>query len=475
MQIFLENPKIKSADLTSLDLVGSIETFVSPVMAAFVAFFVFHSYAKVPELTAFYLSIIAFILFKKNGLRIDKSFWGNITSSFITLIRVICIGIAVTWFVLDVPLEDSFLIRPNLLFHELRHVLIWLGITLLMQMLGIQALKFLAHLRFTRRKVVFVGVDTQTCTIANSLMNSPYSGSQILGFFDDRAPERRTGEINMTFLGKTENLSKYVNAHKVDSVYISLPMSRQKRMLSLIQSLKDTTANVHFIPDMFITELIQARVVMINGALAISVCETPFIGIDGAIKRISDIILSTIIVLLISPIMLIISLIIKLESSGPIIFKQSRYGLNGEEIIVYKFRSMNNLDNGPYIKQAEKNDSRLTRIGGFLRRTSLDELPQFINVLQGRMSIVGPRPHALAHNEEYRKIINGYMLRHLARPGITGLAQINGFRGETRDSEMMKKRVEFDIQYLQNWTIWLDLKIIFQTVFVVLRRDGNAY
>ena len=172
--------------------------------------------------------------------------------------------------------------------------------------------------------------------------------------------------------------------------------------------------------------------------------------------------------------MLIIATAVKLTSKGPVIFKQKRYGLDGKQITVYKFRSMTTQDNGPVVKQATKNDSRLTKIGGFLRRSSLDELPQFINVFQGRMSIVGPRPHAVAHNEEYRKLITGYMLRHKVKPGITGWAQVNGLRGETETVNKMVNRVEYDLDYIQRWSVWFDIKIIFMTVFGGLT-NKNAY
>jgi putative colanic acid biosynthesis UDP-glucose lipid carrier transferase len=172
--------------------------------------------------------------------------------------------------------------------------------------------------------------------------------------------------------------------------------------------------------------------------------------------------------------MLCIALAVKLSSPGPVIFKQRRYGYNGEEIMVYKFRSMTVTENGDNIKQATRNDQRVTKIGAFLRRTSLDELPQFINVLQGRMSVVGPRPHAVAHNEIYRKLIRGYMMRHKTKPGITGWAQVNGWRGETDVLEKMQKRVEHDLYYLNNWSLWLDIWIIIRTVWAVLDRK-NAY
>ncbi len=193
------------------------------------------------------------------------------------------------------------------------------------------------------------------------------------------------------------------------------------------------------------------------------------------IKRIEDVLLASLILLCIWPIMLVIALVIKVTSPGSVIFKQDRYGLNGERIKVYKFRSMSVCDNDDMtIRQAQKGDARITPVGAFLRKTSLDELPQFINVLQGHMSIVGPRPHAVAHNEEYRKLIKGYMWRHKVKPGITGWAQINGWRGETDTLDKMEKRVEYDLEYIRLWSVLLDLKIVFLTVFKGFF-DKNAY
>ena len=192
------------------------------------------------------------------------------------------------------------------------------------------------------------------------------------------------------------------------------------------------------------------------------------------LKRIEDIVVSTIILLLISPILLLIAISIKAASKGPIIFKQKRGGINNKEIIVYKFRSMSTQDNGSIVKQATKNDTRITPIGNFLRKTSLDELPQFINVIQGRMSVVGPRPHAVAHDIEYGNLIPEYNQRFLVKPGITGLSQINGWRGETDTLEKMQKRVDMDLHYINNWTLWLDIKIIFTTMWKGFS-SKNAY
>jgi len=225
---------------------------------------------------------------------------------------------------------------------------------------------------------------------------------------------------------------------------------------------------------MFVTDLVQGHAGSVCGMPVISVCETPFRGSNGVAKRLSDIFLSVLILLLISPILAAIAIAIKRGSPGPVIFRQRRYGLDGKEIVVYKFRSMTVTEDGGSIAQAKKNDNRITPLGAFLRKTSLDELPQFVNVLQGRMSIVGPRPHAVAHNEMYRKLIKGYMVRHKVKPGITGWAQVNGYRGETETLDKMQGRIDYDLEYLRNWSLSLDLFIIFRTVRLVIN-DQKAY
>jgi putative colanic acid biosynthesis UDP-glucose lipid carrier transferase len=207
----------------------------------------------------------------------------------------------------------------------------------------------------------------------------------------------------------------------------------------------------------------------------LAVCESPFYGADGLIKRVSDIVLASAILMLISPLLLGVAIAVKLSSPGPVLFRQRRYGLDGREITVYKFRSMAVLEDGVVVTQATRGDRRVTPLGAFLRRSSLDELPQFINVLQGRMSVVGPRPHAVAHNEMYRKLIRSYMIRHKVRPGITGLAQVNGLRGETDTLDKMRARIECDLAYLRNWSLLLDLKIVLMTIVIVLKKQKNAY
>jgi putative colanic acid biosynthesis UDP-glucose lipid carrier transferase len=242
----------------------------------------------------------------------------------------------------------------------------------------------------------------------------------------------------------------------------------------MIRELRDTTASIYFLPDVFAFDLIQGRLVNIGGMPALSVCDTPFHGMDAVLKRVFDILLAGFALILGAPLMALIAIGVKLSSRGPILFRQRRYGLNGEEINVYKFRSMTVCEDGATVAQATKNDRRITRFGRFLRRTSLDELPQLVNVIEGKMSLVGPRPHAVAHNEQYRKLICGYMIRHKVRPGITGWAQVNGLRGETETVDKMSARVKFDIDYLNQWSLWMDIKILVRTVLLVLR-DDKAY
>jgi putative colanic acid biosysnthesis UDP-glucose lipid carrier transferase len=325
------------------------------------------------------------------------------------------------------------------------------------------------------RRAVVAGMNAQGIELVDRLKTDPYSGIRVVGFFDDRASERIDQHREHTLLGGISELPAFVNLNQIDHIYISLPMVSQPRILSLLEALRDTTASIYFVPDIFVTDLIQGRMDSVSGLPVVAVCETPFTGFNGILKRISDIAISTLILILISPLMLIIAVAVKLTSAGPIIFKQRRYGLDGKEIVVYKFRSMTVVEDGTTIQQAQKDDVRLTPVGSFLRRTSLDEFPQFINVLQGRMSIVGPRPHAVAHNELYRKLIRGYMLRHKVKPGITGWAQVNGCRGETETVDKMAERINYDLDYLRNWSLRLDLYVIAKTAWVVLAHRDNAY
>ena len=323
-----------------------------------------------------------------------------------------------------------------------------------------------------QKTAVIAGANNAGRRLAARICSNPFPGIRFTGYFDDRGSNRLENGESDASLGSLDQLAEYVKAHRVDLIYIALPMASQPRILKLLEELRDTTASIYFAPDIFLFDLIQARMETIGGVPVLAVCESPFHGVDGLVKRASDFILASVILLLISPFMLVIAAGVKLDSPGPVLFKQRRYGLDGREIVVYKFRSMRVLEDGDTIRQATHDDPRVTAFGAFLRTFSLDELPQFINVLQGRMSVVGPRPHAIAHNEMYRKLIRGYMIRHKVRPGITGLAQVNGARGETDTIEKMTRRIEYDLAYLRQWSLALDLKIILKTIVVLGKHDA---
>jgi putative colanic acid biosynthesis UDP-glucose lipid carrier transferase len=321
-----------------------------------------------------------------------------------------------------------------------------------------------------QRTAVIAGANELGRQLAARIEADPLLGMRFVGYFDDRDPGRLLDVAPQRALGPLSGLAGFVKREHIDVIYIALPMCSQPRILQLLEDLRDTTASIYFAPDIFLFDLIQARVDVIGGMPMLAVCESPFRGINALVKRASDLALATAILIPIAPLMLALALGVKLTSPGPVLFRQRRYGLDGREIVIYKFRTMVCCEDGGVIRQATRDDPRITRFGAFLRRHSLDELPQFFNVLQGRMSVVGPRPHAVAHNEMYRRLIRGYMIRHKVRPGITGLAQVNGLRGETDSVEKMRARIECDLAYLRNWSLLLDLRIVVKTVFVVLRQ-----
>jgi putative colanic acid biosynthesis UDP-glucose lipid carrier transferase len=273
-----------------------------------------------------------------------------------------------------------------------------------------------------------------------------------------------TGLLHANTTENYEDLISQVGEKHIDYVFIANAENNPDMTHRAIAGLSDSTASVYIVPQLFLHNTFDAGWVTLGNTPMITVNDHPFYGSHWLLKKLEDIILGSIIFLLTLPLMILIAIAIKLGSKGPILFKQRRYGLNGEVIQVLKFRTMKTLDDGSVVVQASKDDPRITTLGRFLRRTSLDELPQFWNVLQGTMSIVGPRPHAIAHNEEYRQLIEGYMLRHKVKPGITGWAQVNGFRGETETLDKMQSRVEYDLFYINHWTLTLDLKIIGLTI-----------
>ena len=352
-------------------------------------------------------------------------------------------------------------------------LLSWFGATPVALFAG-HALRLRAHWVFANSaavpRYIIIGANNVGFELLRRL---PRKG--FLGFFDFRSADRVSQWVSPDQLvGHCKGVAEYVSANGVSAIYIALPMSNVPRIGEMIRELRDTTASIYFLPDVFAFDLIQGKLVDINGMPAVSVCDTPFYGMDAVLKRAFDLVFAGFALVIGAPLLALLALGVKLSSRGPVLFRQRRYGLNGEEINVYKFRSMTVCEDGAKVAQATRNDPRTTAFGRFLRRTSLDELPQLFNVIEGKMSLVGPRPHAVAHNEQYRKLICGYMIRHKVRPGITGWAQVNGLRGETDTVEKMSARVKFDIEYLNQWSIWMDIRILVRTVLLVVR-DDKAY
>lgn len=412
------------------------------------------------------LSVLVFALTFPGTARLNSTVW-----------RLI-IDIAINWlWIAGLLLFLGFASRYLREFSS-EVVIAWLWVAPLSQLsahLALRALApFLKTMQDTAHQAIIVGMNEQGLALADRIAENRYLRIDLNGFFDDRDHVRLGKPGGYTLLGKLVDLPAYVKANYIQLIYLSLPMASQPRILQVLDELKDTTASIYFVPDMFFTDLIQGRTGSVCGMPVISVCESPFAGTSGLVKRSSDIVLALLILVLISPLLLCIAIAVKLSSNGPVIFRQRRYGLDGKEILVYKFRTMTVCEDGGSIRQAQKNDSRITPLGRFLRKSSLDELPQFVNVLQGRMSIVGPRPHAIAHNELYRKLIKGYMIRHKVKPGITGWAQVNGYRGETETLDKMQGRIDYDLDYLRNWSLSLDLQIIFKTILVIFK-DQSAY
>ncbi|QEG20500.1 undecaprenyl-phosphate glucose phosphotransferase [Mariniblastus fucicola] len=326
------------------------------------------------------------------------------------------------------------------------------------------------------RKFAVVGINDLGIQLTENVIATPDLRMTFSGFYDDRPVDRLKklpAPIDRNE-GKIDSLVESAKSGEIQVIFITLPMRAEDRIRSIIGELTDTTASVYIVPDLFVFQMLNSRWTDIQGLPVVSVFENPLFGVDGFLKRLLDVSVASLALMIVGIPMLMIAAAVKLTSKGPILFKQKRYGLDGKQIDVWKFRSMKVCENGDKVVQAKKNDSRLTPIGGFIRKSSLDELPQIFNVLSGQMSLVGPRPHATAHNEYYRKEIEGYMLRHKVKPGMTGLAQVNGCRGETETIDKMEARIKFDHKYIRDWSIWLDLKIMFKTLFVVFSRQ-NAY
>lgn len=431
------------------------------------------AYGKPVTLPVVYLALLAFVISSPLFGRFDLPHLATSGQKPLSLLPAACSRVLVRWGAIVMGLVFLiFAFKVSVLFSR-AVLLTWFVITpgalCLLQAVRLRASWFAAHM--PARRYIIVGVNDVGLELARRLPAQGFSG-----YFDFRSAERVSPLLDTEqFGGHCRDLADYVRTHSVGFVYIALPLANVPRLSALINTLRDTTASVYFVPDAFAFDLIQGRVAEVNGMPVISVCDTPFHGTDAVLKRTMDVLLGACALVLTLPAMILLAVAVKLSSPGPVLFRQRRYGLHGEQITVYKFRSMIVCEDGPVVTQATARDCRVTKIGRFIRKTSLDELPQLLNVLQGTMSLVGPRPHAIAHNEKYRRLINGYMIRHKVRPGITGLAQVNGLRGETDTVDKMAERVRYDLEYLRNWSPWLDLKILLRSLRVVWSDYKNTH
>lgn len=322
-------------------------------------------------------------------------------------------------------------------------------------------------------KVLIVGQSRLAYYLQQKISENPWIGEQVVGFVqlpDDDAPAsgRKTSgrKRDPEVLGSIDNIAALIDQHNISIIYIVTPLKSSKALENLYMSVLDKYVSIHWIPDIFALRLMNHSVKEISGIPVITLSETPLIGMRLLQKAIEDRVLSVLILILISPVLLLVAIAVKLDSPGPVFFRQNRAGWSGKSFEIWKFRSMYvHQEEAGKLKQAEKNDSRITRVGAFIRKTSLDELPQIFNVLTGEMSLVGPRPHAMQHDEEYSQRIFDYFARHHIKPGITGLAQVRGLRGETKEIDQMIQRIESDIEYINNWSVWLDIKILLLTAF----------
>lgn len=327
---------------------------------------------------------------------------------------------------------------------------------------------------FGHVRVGIVGAGTLGKKVVDRLREIEWAGYSVGAMYDDNKELIGTKYEDITISGMQE-LMLSVKHDKLDEIWFALPFRSEDRLKQLMHELRHAPMTMRFVPNIFAFRLLNQSVEMLGGVPIVTLNCSPMVGANRFLKACEDKLLAVLFLLLASPAMLVIALAIKCTSPGPVLFKQDRHGWGGRPISVWKFRTMLvHQEDAGRVTQASRNDLRITGIGRFLRRTSLDELPQLINVLQGSMSIVGPRPHAIAHNEEYKDVVDDYMARHQVKPGITGWAQINGYRGETETIDKMEKRVEFDLYYIRHWSLWLDIKIIVLTFFKGFL-NANAY
>lgn len=317
------------------------------------------------------------------------------------------------------------------------------------------------------RHIALVGANDLSRRF-NQIASRSGSGLSIVGLFDDRGARRDAKGDDLPIAGTIEDLIDLAQRGRVDEIVVTLPWSAEARVSEIVQRLSVLPVSVRLCPDQVGLHFMDRDYDTVAGIKVLEANPRPLDGWGGIFKAVEDRVLAALALVVLFPLFLVVALAIKLESPGPVFFKQRRHGFNHKVFYIYKFRSMRTHDDGGTVRQATRHDARVTRVGWFLRRTSIDELPQLINVVRGEMSLVGPRPHAVAHNDEYSKLISDYAKRHRVKPGITGWAQVNGYRGQTETPQKMAARVAHDLYYIENWSPLLDLKILILTVVAIL-------
>jgi putative colanic acid biosysnthesis UDP-glucose lipid carrier transferase len=344
------------------------------------------------------------------------------------------------------------------------------------------ALVKLAMLPRMRRKplrLVVVAVTEASAAFVDQLAHQPFLAVEFVGYIEDRPQHRLPVAINGPVLSRIDEMRDTVNHLKVDHILASLPTQANYRFGLVLEQALDTTASVHYLHDFIMFKPIREGMTAFGTQSVFTIIDAPMSGITPVLKRLFDIVASGLALLTLLPLFTVVAAWIKLDSKGPVFFSQNRWGVGAEPFKIYKFRSMTQetslaASDGTTVTQTTKGDMRVTRVGAFIRRTSIDELPQLLNILKGDMSIIGPRPHAISHNESYRGLVKGYMIRHKIKPGLSGWAQIHGFRGETETLDKMEGRIRYDLDYLRNFSFSLDIYIIYKTVMLVIS-GKNAY
>ena len=419
------------------------------------------------------LFVLALSLFTFNLFNLMSVYSSTLISSFTSLLS----RLTLAWFCVSLlTLSLTYLTKTG---EELSRG--WVFSTLIsaylaMILIRVATLLLIHGLRrrgYNQKNIVIVGLSSLGVQACERLKKHKENGLEPVALFDDNHELHGKLISGVEVVGGIDGLTHYIEhkrleGEQVHQVWLALPLSEASKIESIQQSLLDTATSVYLVPDLLGFKLASLQINYVEDLPVMRMSVPALRGYKRAIKRISDFLLSTLALTLLSPLFLVVAVWIKLDSKGPVFFKQRRYGKLGQEILVWKFRSMTVTEDSDVVVQATRGDQRVTKSGAVLRKTSIDELPQLINVFIGNMSLVGPRPHAVAHNEFYRTKVPGYMARHQIKPGITGLAQVNGCRGETSDIKDMERRVQFDLQYIKNWSVWLDVWIMIRTVFTVI-------